>query len=207
MGMKAKATALRQGLVRCYHCGHLITLQTANHLHHCPVCRGGLYPRLPHSLQHTLAYLICAYALYIPANMLDIMIVTKMGGTEHHTILSGILSLIQDGMIQIALLVLVASILVPLLKLLGITLLLLKVHYRWRKNTMLWMQMYRLIIFVGRWSMLDIFMISLLVGVVDLGGVSDVAAGSGAIAFGAVVVLTMFAAKSFDPRLIWDSAE
>ncbi len=115
--------------------------------------------------------------------------------------------LFQKGMAPIAILVLVASILVPLLKLAGITLLLLCVRYRWQVNARLFTKMYRIIAFVGRWSMLDIFMISILVGLVDLGGVANVIAGPAATAFAAVVVLTMFAAKSFDPRLIWDHQE
>jgi paraquat-inducible protein A len=107
-------------------------------------------------------------------------------------------------MTPIAILVLIASILVPLLKILGISLLLLCVRYRWQVNARLFTRMYRVIAFVGRWSMLDIFMISILVGSVNLGGVANVIAGPAATAFGAVVVLTMLAARSFDPRLIWD---
>ena len=203
--MNPNPTALAQGLIRCQDCGHLTRLSTAKKLLACPVCHAHLHARMPHSLQRTVAYLLSGYALYIPANIFEIMIVTKMGVTEHHTIIGGIISLIQDDMIPIALLVFVASILVPLLKLLGITLLVLCVWLRWRKNARFWTLTYRIILFVGRWSMLDIFMISLLVGIVDLGGVSDVVAGPAAIAFAAVVVLTMLAAKSFDPRLIWDN--
>jgi paraquat-inducible protein A len=107
-------------------------------------------------------------------------------------------------MVPIAILVLVASILVPLLKLFGITLLLLCVHFRWQVNARLLTGMYRVIAFVGRWSMLDIFMISILVGLVDMGGVAQVISGPAATAFAAVVVLTIFAAKFFDPRLLWD---
>jgi paraquat-inducible protein A len=132
------------------------------------------------------------------------MTVTQLGRGEPHTIIGGILALIESDMLPIAMLVLVASILVPLLKLFGITLLLLCVHYRWQVNARLWTRMYRVIAFVGRWSMLDIFMISILVALVDLGGVAQVIAGSAATAFAAVVVLTMLAAKFFDPRLLWD---
>jgi paraquat-inducible protein A len=132
------------------------------------------------------------------------MTVTQLGRGEPHTILGGIIALIDSDMLPIALLVLIASILVPLLKLLGITLLLLCVHYRWQVNASLWTRIYRIIAFVGRWSMLDIFMISILVGLVDLGGVAQVISGPAATAFAAVVVLTMLAAKFFDPRLLWD---
>lgn len=132
------------------------------------------------------------------------MTVTELGATTQHTIAGGIAALVQQGMIPIAMMVLIASILVPLLKLLGLTLLMLCVHFRWQVNAVLMTRMYRIIAFVGRWSMLDIFMISILAGLVDLGGVARVIAGPAATAFAAVVVLTMVAAKSFDPRLIWD---
>jgi paraquat-inducible protein A len=135
------------------------------------------------------------------------MNVTQFGAAVPHTIIGGILSLMDSNMIPIALLVLIASILVPLSKLLGITLLVLCARYRWQVNARLWTLMYRIIAFVGRWSMLDIFMISILVSLVDLGGVARIIAGPAATAFAAVVVLTMFAAKSFDSRLIWDNQE
>src|SRR5690606_20448558 len=118
--------------------------------------------------------------------------------------LGGILALVEGDMLPIAILVFIASILVPLLKLLGLTLLWLCAHYRWQVDARLWTVLYRIIAFVGRWSMLDIFMISILVSLVDLGGVAQVIAGPAATAFAAVVVITLFAAKSFDPRLIWD---
>jgi paraquat-inducible protein A len=204
--MKPNATALAQGLIRCHDCGYL-SQQARQPPRRCPVCGSRLHIRIPNSVQHTTALLLSSYALYIPANIFPIMTVTQLGVTEQHTIMGGIIALIDKDMMPIAILVLVASILVPLLKLLGISLLLLKVRYRWQSNARLWTTMYRIIAFVGRWSMLDIFMISILVAVVDLGGVSQVIAGPASTAFAAVVVLTMFAAKSFDPRLIWDNQE
>ncbi|MDD5229429.1 MAG: paraquat-inducible protein A [Methylococcales bacterium] len=200
--MKINKTALRQGLCRCHDCGKLARISTKCIL--CTRCGSQLHTRLPHSFQRTLALLLSGVALYIPANLFPIMTVTQLGVGEPHTIFGGIVALIHSDMLPIAMLVLVASILVPLLKLLGLSLLLLCVHYRWQVNAKRWTQMYRIISFVGRWSMLDIFMISILVSLVNLGGVAQIIAGSAATAFGAVVVLTMFAAKSFDPRLIWD---
>ncbi|MDP2904423.1 MAG: paraquat-inducible protein A [Methylovulum sp.] len=201
--MKPNAAALAQGLIRCHGCGHLSKPTRLSRK--CRVCGNYLHARIPHSVQRTTALLSSSYALYIPANIFPIMTVMQLGVTEQHTILGGIMALIDKDMMPIAILVLVASILVPLLKLLGISLLLLNVHYRWQRNARLWTKLYRVIAFVGRWSMLDIFMISILVAVVDLGGVSKVIAGPASTAFAAVVVLTMFAAKSFDPRLIWDN--
>jgi len=201
--MKPKKTALAQGFIRCHDCGCLSRLSDKNRL--CPLCGGQLHPRITNSLQRTAALLLSAFCLYIPANIFPIMTVTRLGTGEPHTIIGGIFALINSGMMPIAMLVLVASILVPLLKLLGLGLLLLNAHYRWQAHARKWTIMYRIIAFVGRWSMLDIFMISILVSLVDMGGVAQVIAGPAATAFAAVVVLTMFAAKNFDPRLIWDN--
>jgi paraquat-inducible protein A len=199
--MKPVSTALAQGFIRCDECGKLIKSKKKCI---CPVCSGQVCARRNKNLHVTLALIISSFSLYIPANVFPIMTVTELGATEQHTIAGGIAVLIQQDMLPIAMLVLVASILVPLLKLMGITLLMLCVHYQWQVNALLFTRLYRIIAFVGRWSMLDIFMISILVGLVDLGGVAKVIAGPAATAFAAVVVLTMFAAKSFDPRLIWD---
>lgn len=201
--MKALKSALQQGLIRCDDCG-ILTKRGATS-RSCPVCGSPLHARIPHSVQRTLAFLLCGYALYIPANIYPIMSVTQFGAAKTHTILGGILSLIESDMLPIACLVFIASILVPLLKLIGLTLLWLCVFYRWQVNALRWTQMYRIIAFVGRWSMLDIFMISILISLVDLGGVARVIAGPAATAFASVVVITLFAAKSFDPRLIWDN--
>ncbi|WP_027157731.1 paraquat-inducible protein A [Methylobacter luteus] len=203
--MKTETSALAQGLIRCHDCGYLTKIPAAGRPSHCRLCGSSLHDRLPNSMQRTLALLISAFLLYIPANIYPIMTVTQLSAGEPHTIIGGIIELIKSDMVPIAMLVLVASILVPLLKLLGIALLLLCAHYRWQVDAHKWTVMYRIIAFVGRWSMLDIFMISILVSLVDLGGIARVIAGPAATAFAAVVVLTMFAAKSFDPRLIWDS--
>jgi len=203
--MKSKKTALAQGFIRCHDCGCLSKRAGENRL--CPLCGGRLHPRLPNSCHRTAALVLSAFCLYIPANIFPIMMVTRLGAGEPHTIIGGIIALIKGGMMPIAMLVLVASILVPLLKLLGLSLLLLNVHYRWQSHARKWTIMYRIIAFVGRWSMLDIFMISILVSLVDMGGVAKIIAGPAATAFAAVVVLTMFAAKNFDPRLIWDNQQ
>ncbi|WAK04114.1 paraquat-inducible protein A [Methylobacter sp. YRD-M1] len=203
--MKKEVSALAQGLIRCHDCGYLTSISAAGRPSHCRLCGSSLHARLPNSMQRTLALLISAFLLYIPANLYPIMTVTQLTAGEPHTIIGGIIELIKGGMMPIAMLVLVASILVPLLKLLGIALLLLCAHYRWQVDARKWTIMYRIIAFVGRWSMLDIFMISILVSLVDLGGIARVIAGPAATAFAAVVVLTMLAAKSFDPRLIWDN--
>jgi len=200
--LHTKANALAQGFIRCHDCGCL--LKTVDHPSACPRCDSQLHPRRPHSLQRTTAFLFSSFFLYIPANIFPIMTVNQFGAGDPHTIAGGIIELIDSGMIPIGLLVLVASILVPSSKLIGITLLLLCAHFRWQINARRWTVMYRVIAFVGRWSMLDIFMISILVDLVNSGSV-QIIAGPAATAFAAVVILTMFAAENFDPRLLWDN--
>ncbi|MEI6269833.1 MAG: paraquat-inducible protein A [Methylococcaceae bacterium] len=200
--MQVKANALTQGFIRCHDCGYLV--KTVDHLLSCPRCNSHLHARHPHSLQRTTALLLSSFFLYIPANIFPIMTVNQFGAGDAHTIAGGIVELIDSGMIPIGMLVLVASILVPSSKLIGIGLLLLCAHFRWQTNARRWTVMYRVIAFVGRWSMLDIFMISILVDLVDFGGI-QIIAGPAATAFAAVVILTMFAAENFDPRLLWDN--
>ncbi len=202
--MKAKANALKQGFIRCHDCGSLVKI--ADQPSSCPRCDSHLHARHPHSLQRTTALLLSSFLLYIPANVFPIMVVNQFGTGEPNTIAGGIVELIDSGMIPIGLLVLVASILVPSSKLIGIGLLLLCAHFRWQINARRWTVMYRIIAFVGRWSMLDIFMISILVDLVNFGGV-QIIAGPAATAFAAVVILTMFAAENFDPRLLWDNQQ
>jgi paraquat-inducible protein A len=194
--------AKTQGLVRCHDCGYVGEAK----IPHCPRCHSHFHARYPHSLQRTTALLLSSFLLYIPANIFPIMIVNQFGSGEPNTIAGGIVELIDSGMIPIGLLVLVASILVPTSKLLGIALLLLCTHFRWQVNAGRWTLMYRAIAFVGRWSMLDIFMISILVDLVNFNGI-QIIAGPAATAFAAVVILTMFAAENFDPRLLWDNQQ
>lgn len=202
-------TAARASLISCHAC-HQLSRIPAMGTHGdalCPRCEAHLHLRKPNSISRTWALLIAAYILYIPANLLPVMTVISFGKGEADTILSGVKELIHAGMLPIALLVFFASITVPVLKLLALTYLLLSVQYKsqWRPRERT--KLYRLTEVVGRWSMIDIFMISILIALVKLDAVATIEPGAGAISFAAVVILTMFAAMSFDPRLIWDSIE
>ena len=145
--------------------------------------------------------------LYLPANLYPIMTVSMMGEGDPHTILGGVVALIEAESYPSAVLVLVASIIVPLVKLGGLTFLLLSVQRRWQWRPRDRTLAYRIIEVVGRWSMIDVFMVSILVALVNLGALAYVEPGIGAVYFSAVVITTMCAAASFDPRLIWDSLE
>lgn len=204
--MSAPPTAAQTGLIQCHDC-HLLSRAASippGHQARCPRCNAPLHRRKPASLSRAAALTLAAGLLYIPANALPIMTVVSLGQGEPDTILSGVMMLIAAGMWPIALVVFVASIAVPMLKLIILTYLLLSVRRRSRWRPRDRTVMYRLTEAVGRWSMIDIFMISILVALVNLGNIASIYVGPGAIAFAAVVVITMFAAMSFDPRLIWD---
>jgi paraquat-inducible protein A len=173
----------------------------------CPVCTARLHGRKPHSLGRTWALVIAALIMYVPANTFPIMSVVLSGQGRPDTILSGIESLFAADEWVLAVLVFFASITVPVLKLLGLTYLMLSVQLGWRWRPRDRTILYRIIENIGRWSMIDIFMLSILVALVKLGAVATIEPGVGATSFAAVVVLTMFAAASFDPRLIWDALE
>lgn len=173
----------------------------------CPRCGARLSHRKPNSLARTWALIIAAYILYIPANVYPVMTVISFGRGEPDTILSGVQSLIASGWWPLAVLVFFASIIVPLIKLFGLTYLVTSVQYTWRWRPTQRTRLYRITEAVGRWSMIDIFMISILVALVRLEAIATIEPGAGATSFAAVVVLTMFAAMSFDPRLMWDAIE
>jgi paraquat-inducible protein A len=193
-------------LVGCHACDQVCRLVPGGHVQ-CPRCGAALHRRKPHSLARTWALVIAACILYVPANLLPVMTVTSFGQGEPDTILSGVKELIAAGMWPVALLVFFASITVPVLKIVTLIFLLVSVQRgsRWRPRDRT--VLYRVIESVGRWSMVDIFMISILVALVNLGAIATILPGPGAIAFAAVVILTMIAAMSFDPRLIWDARE
>jgi paraquat-inducible protein A len=201
-------TAAAAGLARCHACGLLSRLPAAagDAQAACPRCGAVLHLRRPASVARTWAYLSAAAVLYVPANVLPVMRSGSLFGVQEDTILSGVVFLWQDGSWFLAALVFVASIVVPLAKLLVLFFLLLGVQWRsaWRPQ---WRtRLYRTIEYLGRWSMLDIYVVTLLAALVQVQSLAAIQAGPGAVAFGAVVVLTMLASQSFDPRLIWDAA-
>jgi paraquat-inducible protein A len=155
----------------------------------------------------TWALLLTAAILYIPANLLPIMTVNSLGKGQSDTIMSGIVELANLGMLPIAAVVFIASILVPIFKMVGISLLLYSVQRHQPMSVRQRIVMYRFIEWIGRWSMLDIFVIAILVAVVRFGSLASIEPGLGAMAFASVVILTMLAALTFDPRLIWDNTE
>lgn len=198
--------ALDASILVCHECQQL-NRPPAGQPPRCRRCGARLHGRRPNSIARTWALLLSAALLYIPANLLPIMSVHMLGRGSPATIMGGVIELIQAGMLPIALVVFVASILVPSFKLLGIALLLYSVQRHQVMSPRQRILMYRFIEWIGRWSMLDIFVIAILVALVSFGNLASIEAGAGALAFAAVVILTMLAAITFDPRLIWDNTD
>jgi paraquat-inducible protein A len=202
-------TARNASQVACHSCHLLcrINYSKVGESLVCPRCGSTLHQRKPNSLKRTWALVLAALIFYIPANLLPITVVISLGKAQSDTIMSGVIYFIHSGMWPIALVIFVASILVPMLKLILLTFLLVTVQRKsaWRPRDRT--RLYRITEAVGRWSMVDIFVVTILVALVNLGNLATIKAGPGAGFFAAVVVITMFAAMSFDPRLIWDAKE
>jgi paraquat-inducible protein A len=197
-----RAAAL--GLMGCRGCGLVLRARNDATPCYCPRCDSALHRRKPDSQRRAWAFLISAALLYIPANTLTVMRTTELFDVQDNTILSGVVQLWNNGAWDLALIVFTASIVVPLVKIACLLLLLAGGRgspLGRRERT----RVYRMVEFIGRWSMLDVFVVSLLLALVRFGFVADVEAGPGIVAFCSVVVLTMLASMSFDPRLIWDA--
>jgi paraquat-inducible protein A len=173
----------------------------------CPRCHATIHRRKVDSLKRTVAYLLAAAICYVPANLYPIMTVRSLGNEQSDTILSGVIYLLVHGMWPLSVIVFVASVVVPTAKLIALSWLVLSVFQKsqWRPRERA--LVYRIVEVVGRWSMVDVYVVTILVALVHLGSLASVEAELGAVFFGAVVVLTIFAAESFDPRLIWDQIE
>jgi paraquat-inducible protein A len=201
------ATARQFGLLSCHDC-HLLTEKPRGDAHEhpaCPRCGAPLHERKPNSLARTWALVLAAIVLYIPANVLPMTVTSAVGTVQSDTIMSGVIYFIHSGSWEIAAVIFIASIFVPLLKLLILIMLMISVQFRWQWRPKDRTMLYRLTEAVGRWSMLDVFVVTILVALVKLGAVATIEAGPAAVFFAAVVVITMIAAESFDPRLIWDT--
>lgn len=199
-------TGLAKHLLGCEACGLVQhALKSADHFE-CMRCGSSLYFRKPNSINRTWALVIAAYALIIPANLLPVMASGSLFGTETDTIFSGVVFLWTSNSQILALILFCASIVIPFSKLFSLTFLLISVQRRSTWRPKLRARLYRIVEAIGRWSMIDVYVATMLTALVQFGNVMSIRAGMGAIAFASVVVLTIFAAKSFDPRLIWDAA-
>jgi paraquat-inducible protein A len=199
--------AAKAGYMTCHVCHQLNHAAHDAHDSVCARCGAALHFRKPDSIARAWALLIAAMILYVPANVMHVTETRALTGVQRDTIMSGVIYLWSSGSVPVAALIFFASIMVPLAKIIALLLLLVTTQRRSTWRLLDRARLYRVVELVGRWSMVDIYVIGLLVTLVQLGGLANIVAGPGAIAFGAVVVLTMFAAEAFDPRLIWDAGE
>lgn len=196
-------TAKKQGFQVCKVCGnHSLQIE---HPELCPFCDNPISLRNKHSIQRTWALLITAMIFIIPANFFPITILLRNKEVLPDTIYTGILTLIDNGLPFIALIVFVASILVPVLKITILSLITLAVQFDWKISTKKQLYAFYLIEWIGKWSILDLFVISIMVAVFDKGQLLSVYPGVAATSFTIVVITTLFAANNFDTRLIWDT--
>ncbi len=203
--MTSVLTAAQAGLVSCEACELLSRPAAPDEPGYCPRCGAKLAWRKHHSIQYTWALVIAAATCYIPANVLPVLSTTALGSTESDTIMGGVVLLYTTGSWPLALIVLVASVMVPLGKLIALSYLLIVAQRGWLGSNRERTRLYRLVEFIGRWSMLDVFVDTFTVALIQLQPLMSVEPGPGVLFFAAVVVLTMMAAESFDPRLVWDA--
>lgn len=196
-------TAASRGLAACHLCCKLASAS----LHHCPRCGSALHLRKSASLQRTLALALTACVLYIPANLYPIMYTEALGTTEVSTIIGGVILLIELGSVPVAMVIFVFSVMVPSGKLMALFYLVWTVEHHSPLNPRQRSQMYRLTEFIGKWSMIDVFVVAILAALVHLTGLMVIRPGIAALSFAAVVIVTILAAESFDPRLIWDNMD
>ncbi len=196
-------TALHYDLVSCHQCSRLEKKEQKR----CSLCHSPLHARKYESMQQTLALLVTACVLYIPANTYPIMYTTQFGASEASTILSGVITLIEVGSAPIAIVIFLFSIIVPTGKIMALFYLMWTVERHSILDPRQRSLMYRVTEFIGKWSMVDVFVVAILAALVHLGELMAVKPGVAAISFAGVVISTMLAALRFDPRLIWDNVD
>lgn len=199
-------TAAECGLVACPACGTITRafLQATVKPPRCQLCFARLYSRKPMSLQRSWAWLFAGIIAYIPANLYPIMFTTVFGDSQPNTIIGGILVLLELKSYPVALVVFVASVVVPVLKFMAVAYLLISIQHKFAHSRFERTRLFRLTEFIGRWSMIDVFVVAILAALVQIRSVALIEPGLGATAFGASVICTMLAALALDPRLIWD---
>lgn len=197
---KPLATALEKNLAACHVCEKVSSIE----LHQCPRCHSALHARKTDSIQRCLAYGIAGIIAYIPANLYPIMFVTQLGSEEKSTILGGVATFWQSRAYPVAIIIFIASVMIPGLKFLSLGYLCAAAKGLVKLNPKRANRIYWLTELVGRWSMVDVFVVAILVGLIQMGNLMTIRPGAAAIAFGLMVILTMFSAHAFDPKLIWD---
>jgi paraquat-inducible protein A len=193
-------SALELDLAACHTCNKVADIKQ----HQCPRCGSALHARKQDSLARCLAYGIAGILAYIPANILPIMLVTQLGTEEKSTILGGVATFWEMKAYPVAITIFIASVMIPGLKFIALGILCATARGWITINPRHTNRIYYLTELVGRWSMVDVFVVAILVGLIQMGNLMSIEPGAAAIAFGLMVVLTMLSAHAFDPKLIWD---
>jgi len=196
-------TARGEGLSGCRTCGRVSPAADAV----CPRCGTALHQRIPHSLQRVLALLLMGFICYLPANLLPMLLTRTLGRAEGNTIVGGVIELFHHGAWDVAFIVFAASVLIPVSKFIVILYLVYSIRYRVNLPIHRRIHLYEAVEFIGRWSMIDVFVVAILTALVQLGFIVSINPGPAAIFFALSVAFTMLSAQALDPRLIWDSAE
>jgi paraquat-inducible protein A len=196
-------TARAAGLAGCRACGRVAPAGTA----HCPRCGSALHSRVPQSLQRVLAWLTVGLMCYVPANLLPMLRTRTFGRETDNTIVGGVIELAHHGAWDIAIVVFTASVLIPVAKFMVISYLVYSIRYRVTLDVHTRIRLYEVVEFIGRWSMIDVFVVAILTALVQLGFIASINPGYAAVFFALSVAFTMRSAQSLDPRLIWDSTE
>lgn len=203
--MKRPPVASELNLCLCHSCG--LACDITDEPHECTRCGAPLHRRKTNSLARTWAYMFTALAFYVPANLLPVMNTKMVGNGADSTIMSGVLEFWQHGAWDIALIIFIASIAVPGIKFVALTLLLVTVQRGSQWASKQRSTLYRFVELIGYWSMLDVIVVALVASLVKFQALADIEPRPGILFFGLVVVFTMLSAMSFDPRLIWDKKE
>jgi paraquat-inducible protein A len=196
-------TARDAGLAGCRACGRVAPIGTPA----CPRCGASLHSRIPRSLQRVLAWLLVGLMCYLPANLLPMLRTRTLGHETDSTILGGVVELAHHGAWDIALVVFVASVVIPISKFVVILYLVASIRTRTRLSVHARIHLYEVVEFIGRWSMIDVFVVAILTALVQLGFLASINPGTAAVFFALSVAFTMLSAQALDPRLIWDTAE
>jgi len=200
-GTSARVTSARAaGLVACTRCGQVHAATEMN----CRRCHARLHSRKPHSLQAVWAWWLAGVLTFIPANIYPMLLTNTLGTRSESNIMGGVIELVDSGSYGVALIVFVASLVIPLAKFFAIAYLALSVHLPAAMNVHQRLHMFHVVEFIGRWSMIDIFVVAILSALVQLDAIASIKPGTAAINFALSVVFTMLSAQSFDPRLLWD---
>jgi paraquat-inducible protein A len=194
------------GVAGCHTCGQTVHMRRQAQVE-CPRCGAEVHYRKHDSINRAWAFLIAAFIMYIPANTEPMMRTTSLGNTSSDTILEGVIYFLTHGDWPLALVIFAASVMLPLLKMIAIAYILILTQRASTERTIERTKLYRIAEILGKWSMLDIFVVGLMAGLVQLGSLTTIAPGPACIAFAGVVILTMFAEMAFDPKLIWDRME